>query len=283
MAGPATAPPATTMTARRASAGSATQRSWARWASLGARIPGWVGGAAGVIAVLVLWQVIASAVNATVVPPPSTIISQMRSDGWSFYWSNAETTMWEAARGWFWGNLLAVGFAMLFLVAPVVERPLLQLGIVSYCLPLVAIGPILAIVFTGDTPKVILSALAVFFTTLIGTLLGLRSADATGLDMVEAFGGGRWHKLVKVRLHAALPSMFAGLRIATPSAMLGAIVGEYIGGNRGLGIAMIDATQTSDLARLWGIAVVSTAIAGIAYGIVSVVERALTPWARAAR
>jgi ABC-type nitrate/sulfonate/bicarbonate transport system permease component len=277
MAGPTTAP------APRPRLGPPAQRTWARWVSLGSQIPGWAGGTAGVIVVLVLWQVITSAVHSVVLPPPTTIVSQMRSDGWSFYWPNMETTMWEAARGWFWGNLLAIGFAMLFLVAPFVERPLLQLGVVSYCLPLVAIGPILAIVFTGDTPKVILSALAVFFTTLIGTLLGLHSADATSLDLVEAFGGGRWHKLIKVRLHAALPSMFAGLRIATPSALLGAIVGEYIGGNQGLGIAMIDATQTSDLPRLWGIAIVSTAIAGIAYGIVSVIERLLTPWARAAR
>ena len=119
--------------------------------------------------------------------------------------------------------------AIAFVQIPLVERALLQLALASYCLPVIAIGPVLAVLFSGDTPKVILAALSVIFTTLIGTLVGLRSADRTSLDLIRAYGGGSWTQLWKVRLRASLPSMFAGLRIAAPAAMLGAIIGEYLG------------------------------------------------------
>ena len=91
-----------------------------------------------------------------------------------------------------------------------------------------------------------LAALSVFFTTLIGCSSGCVSADRTSLEVVQAYGGGSWTQLRKVRLAGRLPSMFAGLRIAAPAAMLGAIIGEYIGRqDRGLGIVMIDAQGAS--------------------------------------
>jgi ABC-type nitrate/sulfonate/bicarbonate transport system permease component len=168
---------------------------------------------------------------------------------------------------------------MLILIGPVFERPLLQLGVASYCLPIVAVGPIMVLVFKGETPKVILAAMAVFFTTLIGTLLGLRSADATSLDVVKAYGGGAGKQLTKVRLRASLPSVFAALRIAAPAAVLGAIIGEYLGSDKGLGVAMINSEQALEVARTWGIALVATAVAGLGYALTALIGRLLTPWA----
>lgn len=235
----------------------------------------------GLIGLLVVWQVLGATVfhASQAVPTPTAIVRQMGRDGWHFYWPNLETTLAEAAKGWFWGNLLAVAAAMLFLVAPIFERPLLQLGVASYCLPPVAILPIFAIVFSGETPKVVLAAMSVFFTTLIATLVGLRSADRAALDVVHAYGGSSGKKLVKVRLPASLPSMFAGLCIAAPAAVLGAIIGEFLGGNRGLGVAMINSMQALDIARTWGIALVATAAAGAGYALTTFVGRLLTPWA----
>jgi ABC-type nitrate/sulfonate/bicarbonate transport system permease component len=76
-----------------------------------------------------------------------------------------------------------------------------------------------------------------------------------------------------------LPSMFAGLCIAAPAAVLGAIIGEFLGGNRGLGVAMINSMQALDIARTWGIALVATAAAGAGYALTTFVGRLLTPWA----
>lgn len=239
-------------------------------------------GAVGTVGLLVLWQLLGMTVfnhRSGVVPPPTRVISQIFKDGWSFYWPNLQTTLSEALKGWFWGNLLAILAAMLFLIAPIFERPLLQLGVASYCLPPVAILPIFAIVFSGETPKVLLAAMSVFFTTLVGTLVGLRGADPAALDVIHAYGGGPIKKLLKVRLPASLPSMFAGLCIAAPAAVLGAIIGEFLGGNRGLGVAMINSMQALDIARTWGIALIATAVAGGGYAITTLVGRLLTPWA----
>jgi ABC-type nitrate/sulfonate/bicarbonate transport system permease component len=244
-------------------------------------VPPWMGGIIGVVGLLLVWQIAGLTVFSknNLVPPPTHIISQMRKDGFQLYWSNARTTMHEATIGWLWGNVLAITLAFAFLIAPILERPLMRLGIASYCLPVIAIGPILQIVFNGQTPKIILAALSVFFTTLVGTLVGLRSADQTTLDLVHAYGGNSFKKLTKVRLRAALPSLFAALRIAAPAAILGAIIGEYLGADTGLGVAMINSEQALQIERTWAIALVATALAGIAYGITALVGRLLTPWA----
>lgn len=240
-----------------------------------------VGGALGVVGLLAVWQIAGATAfqDSHVIPTPTSIVHHMGQDGWSFYWPNFRTTVSEAAKGWLFGNVLAIALAMLFVVAPILEKPLLQLGVATYCLPSVAILPIFAIVWSGQTPKIALAAMSVFFTTLIGMLVGLKSADATSLDVVHAYGGGAAKKLTKVRLRASLPSLFAGLRIAAPAAILGAIIGEFIGGSTGLGVAMINSEQALDIPRTWGIALVATGAAGAAYGVTALVGRLLTPWA----
>lgn len=242
-------------------------------------------GAAGFIALLGLWQLLTATVASGNVewPTPWSIVSLIGSDGWHFYWPNVQTTVWEAAKGFFWGNLAAIALALLILLAPVIEKPLVQLSMISYCLPIVAIGPVLAVSFSGEAPKAILAGMAVFFTTLIGMLVGLRSADRASLDVIRAFGGGRYHMLVKVRFKASLPSLFGSLRIAAPAAVLGAIIGEYLGGDSGLGVAMINSEQSLNIARTWGIALVATALAGLGYAVLAAAGRLATPWARAAR
>jgi len=246
-----------------------------------AALPTWAGGVIGIVGLLVVWQVAGMTIfhKSDLVPPPTEIIQKMVSDGWAFYWPNIVTTMREAALGWLWGNLLAIGLAVLFVQVPLAERALLKVAVASYCLPIVAIGPVLATLYSGDTPKVILAALSVFFTTLIGAIVGLRSADKTSLDLIHSFGGGSWTALTKVRIRTSLPSLFAGLRIAAPAALLGAMIGEYMGGENGLSIAMINAQQSLESARTWGIALVATALAGAAYAVTAVIGNRLTPWA----
>ena len=83
----------------------------------------------------------------------------------------------------------------------------------------------------------------------------------------------------RVRIKASLPSLFAALRIAAPAAVLGAIIGEYMGSDSGLGVSMINSQQALQIERTWAIAITATALAGIAYGITALVARLCTPWA----
>jgi ABC-type nitrate/sulfonate/bicarbonate transport system permease component len=241
----------------------------------------WLPGAVGVVIVLGVWEVLGRTVFGPtgVVPPPTAILARMGQDGFAFYLPNALTTLREAGLGWLIGNAIAIVLAVAFVQIPLAERALMQLALASYCLPVIAIGPVLAVLFSKDTPKVILAALSVIFTTLIGMLVGLRQADKTSLDLVRAYGGGSWTQLWRVRLRACLPSTFAGLCIAAPAAMLGAIIGEYLGAENGLGVAMINSQQSLDVSRTWGIALVATALSGLAYGLTALVGRLLTPWA----
>jgi ABC-type nitrate/sulfonate/bicarbonate transport system permease component len=244
------------------------------------RLPRWVIGIIGTMALLGVWEIAGQVgIAKGSIPPPSEILSKMVDDGWSFYWANIKVTLSEAAWGYLWGNLLAIGLAFLVLIVPLLEKPAMQLGIVSYCIPVIAIGPILQITYDGQTPKIILAALFVFFTTLVGTMVGLRAADPVMFDVVRAYGGGRVAELVKIRIRSALPSLFAALRIAAPAAILGAIIGEYLGGESGIGIAMIASQTGYEVTRTWGLAIAAGLLACVAYGITAYIGRALTPWA----
>jgi sulfonate transport system permease protein len=239
----------------------------------------WVSG----IFFLVLWQLVVDHIFSAygTVPSPLQILRQFFiTDGPSFYFLSASHTLYTAVQGWFWGNLIAISLAMLVVAVSWMEKPVLQLGAVSHCLPIVAIGPILVIISSGGTPRVILSGMSVFFVTLIGSLLGLRSVDRPVLEAIQAFGGGGVTKLVKARWRAALPSLFAALRVAAPSAILGSIVGEFLGAENGLGVVLINSQQAMNYSRTWAVALFSTAIAGTAYGIISLIGHWLTPWAR---
>jgi ABC-type nitrate/sulfonate/bicarbonate transport system permease component len=234
------------------------------------------------VALLLLWQGLVQFVysgNGTI-PSPAQIAQQFWADGPMFYILSASHTLRSAALGWVCGNALAVALAMVAVAAPVLARPILQLGVVSFCLPLVAIGPVLTLLFDGDIPRIALAALTVFFTTLVGALIGLRGADPVMLELVHGFGGRRVDQLVKVRLRAALPSLFAALRIASPSAILGAMIAEFLGAENGLGVILINSQQGLNYSRTWAIAAFATCVAGLAYGLTSLAARALTPWAR---
>jgi ABC-type nitrate/sulfonate/bicarbonate transport system permease component len=240
-------------------------------------------GLSGVIGVVLLWGLLAIMVGEGAIPTPEGTVRQLYDDGWAFYGPDIASTGWEALRGFFWGNAVAIALAVVVILAPPLERIVTQIGIVSYCLPVVAVGPILTVMLNGDTAIVAMAALLVFFTTLIGVLAGLRAADRTSLELVAAFGGGRWMQLLKVRLIAALPSSFAALKIAAPSAVLGAIIGEFLGRvDGGLGPAMVVAQQQLQTERTWGIALVAGALAAAGYGAVALAARFAIPWERAA-
>jgi len=246
-------------------------------------VPAWVPTLFGIGLILAIWIVCASTLGIRKgFPQPWDVLSQLWNDR-SLYPDNITTTLGEAAKGYVIGNVLAILLALAFVLVPVLEKALMQIAVVSACLPLVALGPILQSTLKGDSPKVALVAIFVFFTTLIGVLVGLRSADRTSLEVVRAYGGNRFTEMRKIRIRAALPSTFAALQIAAPSAILGAILGEYFGGERGLGIFMIASLQGFKVARTWGIAAVASALSGVAFFLTALIGRSLTKWAPRAK
>lgn len=244
-------------------------------------LPRWFGGAVGAILLLGVWYVLAVTVLAGkhVLPTPFAVVKTVFDDPGFDLWPALGTTAGEAGLGFLWGNAVAIVLALAFVQVPLFEKAFMRIVLATYCMPLIAIGPILQIILNGTAPKIALSALAVVFTTLVGALVGLRSADPVSMDVVRAYGGGSFAQLRKVRIHAALPATFAGLAISGPSAVLGAIIGEYLGAQQGIGIAIINSEQSLDDQRVWALAVIVTVLAGASYLAISLVGHRLTAWA----
>ena len=246
--------------------------------SLQRRLGGALPAVAGIALVLLLWH-LASVVFADrrSIPAPLRVAQQIAEDR-SYLAENSAVTLREAMVGYLWGNAAAIMLAVVFVQSRTAERALLRLAIASYCVPLVAIAPVLVVALPGDGPKYTLAALAVFFTTLVATIVGLRSSDPTSLEVVRASGGTSWQALRFVRLRSALPSLFAGLCVAAPAALLGAAIGEYLGASRGLGVALVQAQSSFEVERTWALALTMSALAGLLYALTSVCARLLTPW-----
>ena len=263
---------------------------------LSGKLPRWSIGAIGIAGTIGVWWLLAATVFSQVgvrpdgsggaIPTPIAVLNQLVADGVGFYLKNGATTILEAALGFLWGNLLALALASVAVVLPRIESLSIQIAVITYCIPIVAIGPIIRLVVGAPGPgepagaAVVLAALSVFFTTMVGALTGIKSTDRRTLDVVSAFGGSRWDKLLKVQLLSALPSIFAAFKIAAPAAFLGAILGEYVGGtDAGFGPAMVNAQQSLEVARVWAVALVSGLIAGAGYGLFALLGRWFTPWA----
>jgi ABC-type nitrate/sulfonate/bicarbonate transport system permease component len=248
--------------------------------------PTWLGGTIGVLVIVAIWWLASALVfqSSSAIPSPPQVAAKLFSvQTWSSTLSNLSGTLSAAAQGYLYGNLAALLLAVLVLLVPVLEQVATQIAIVTYCLPLVAIGPILVIVAGREAPQgasVVLAALSVFFTTVVGALLGLRAAPRTSLDLIRAYGGTRLTELRKVQVIAALPNLFAALKISAPAAFLGSVLAEYLGsgGDKSLGRALIAAQTSSDAPQLWYLALISGAAAGLGYAVVGLVARLVTPW-----
>jgi ABC-type nitrate/sulfonate/bicarbonate transport system permease component len=138
--------------------------------------------------------------------------------------------------------------------------------------------PLLQLTFTPDTAKVTLAAMSVFFTTLVGTMLGLRSAEGGPLTMVRAWGGASFKSLRFVRLPSGIPAMITGLQIGAAAAVLGAIFGEFIGSSAGLGVLLINGLQMLNLGMVWSVALLATLMAAIPYALFGVLRKIVSPW-----
>jgi ABC-type nitrate/sulfonate/bicarbonate transport system permease component len=250
------------------------------------RVNSRLGGLVGVAVIIAVWwlaSILLYQGSGAIPTPPSVLAEFLDGDRFRATLNNAASTVSSAAQGYLWGNLAAIALAVLVLLVPRLEALANQIAIVTYCIPLVAIGPVIVIVAGRGHPSgasVALAAMSCFFTTVVGCLLGLRAAPRASIDLVRAYGGTAWTTLRKVQLISALPSLFAALKIAAPASFLGAILAEYLGsgGDSTLGRALIAAQTQSDAPLLWYLALVSGLISGLGYLLVGLVARAVTPW-----
>lgn len=230
----------------------------------------------GILFLLAGWELAGRLLtDAFVLAAPSDVLRYL-VDEWRLMARALWVTLGNAAAGFVIGNLAALALAALALVWPRSERVVAGLALLVFCLPLVATGPILRVVFgPGSGPQIVLAALAVYYTTLIPLLVGLRAAPDSWFDLVRSYGRGRFAALVHVRAMAALPYLFTGLQIAAPAAFLGAMVGEFTGAERGMGVLTIRAIRALDVDMTWALASVATVVAILAYLAIGALARSV--------
>jgi ABC-type nitrate/sulfonate/bicarbonate transport system permease component len=261
--------------------------------ALSPRVVSAIAGLAGIALIVLAWWIIAVTVFTTPsgepgpVPTPGDVVAGLiRALGNPVYLNAIVQTTGAAALGYVYGVVFSLALASLVALVPLIESVAMQLAVVAACVPITALGPIVAIMSMpgSRTTSVVLAALSTVFTTVVGAVVGFHAASSAQLDVVAVYGGSRWDQFARVRVIAAVPRILASLKIAAPAAFLGAVVGEYflIGVDSGIGVLLLAAQRSADSVRLWTTAILCTIIAGGAYALIAWVERRVAPWASVA-
>ncbi|MEZ5826058.1 MAG: ABC transporter permease subunit [Geminicoccaceae bacterium] len=227
------------------------------------------------LVLLLLWEIVGrlGLVADGALPAPSAILLRLWEDR-ADYPPHIAATLHASFLGFFIGNVIAIAAGALFALSPTMLRVFRGVNIAAFALPAIAIAPILALTMTGMAPRITLAALGVYFVTMTATVVGISQADSRAEDVIRAYGGSRWAVLRMVQFRGAVPSILAGLRVAAPNAVLGAILAEFGGGGRwGLGTYLLGSLGRADPARLWGIGLTATVIAGLSYAGIALLSR----------
>jgi NitT/TauT family transport system permease protein len=232
------------------------------------------------IAILVIWQVgvVASGMPQFILPTPLAILSVIGRSA-PLLFRNLLATLEEFGFGLgasvFCGIALGVATAKSRMFAETVY-PML---IATQSVPKLALAPLFTVWFGfGLLPKVLIAFLIAFFPITVNTAAGLLSTDPNTLLMARAIGLSATQRFLKVELPSALPAIFAGLKVGTGFAVIGAVVGEFLGADAGLGRVTMNASTTLDTPLLFAALAVLAAVGLASYGIVAGVERMVIPW-----
>ena len=236
--------------------------------------------AAAFAAFLVAWKVIViiGGYPPFILPPPETVASRLVS-AWTAGTipRHAGRTLVEVALGLAVGASLAVVTGYALARSVVVERLVSPYIVAAQATPILALAPLLSLWFgPGLVSKVVICALIVFFPIAIATMVGIRSVDARLLELARSLRATRRQVLRTLEIPAALPSIFGGLRVGVTLAVVGAIVGEWAGADRGLGV-LVNLARGSlfDIPLMFATLVTIAALGVALYVLVVVIERAL--------
>jgi ABC-type nitrate/sulfonate/bicarbonate transport system permease component len=187
--------------------------------------------------------------------------------------ANLGITFRDAAVGFVAGMVAAVAVAVLFVLFRSVEQTLLPVAMLLRSVPLVAMAPVIVLVFGRTLVGVaVIGGIVVFFPALVTIVFGLRSASAQSRDLVLAYGGGPWTVLRKVALPSALPALFASARVAVPGALIGALLAEWLATGQGIGSGMLTAIAGFRYAEMWASVVLVTGSSILLYALVGLLE-----------
>ncbi len=211
-------------------------------------------------------------------PAPSAVLLRLWTDGPGLLAEGVFTLM-EALAGFGLGSAAAIVAGAAMARWRLLERSLFPLAVLVKVTPVVTVAPLFIIWFGfGLLPKVLIAALITFFPVLVNAVTGLKAVEPAALEFFESVGASGWEILLKLRFPASLPYLFAAFRVSVVLGLIGAVVAEWLGAERGLGRAVLLANQNLDMAGLFA-GVFLLALCGVGLtGLIRFWERQLLFW-----
>ena len=236
--------------------------------------------AVGVVTLLGLWWFIVDffGVKPFIAPTPGLVLQTLYAKR-EVLLSNLIPTALEAAGGFVLGNLAAIVVATLFVHNKTVEEIFFPIVLMFNAIPIVAKAPVLVLIMgNGMEPKITIAALVCFFPTLVNMVRGLESVNPQAMELMRVLSASKTEVFFRLRLYNALPYLFSALRISASMCVIGAVVGEWIGSNVGVGAMIIQATFNFDSALLYSAIVMSASLSGTFFILVVLAERFFIRW-----
>lgn len=237
-----------------------------------------------VLLLLGFWELVSRGgiVDPLVLPAPTEVVDALSGlVGQPFYWDAVRVTVWEAAAGFAIGAGTGLVLGTMIALIPFVRRAIYPLAVAFQTTPQVALAPLFLVWFGfGLMPRILFAATTCFFPVLVSVIVGLGTTDPDARTLLRSFGASRWQQFRKLAWPSALPIVFAGIRTAVPLALIGALVGEFVGGNEGMGVLIMTFNQQLDMPQAFAV-IASLAIIGLtAYRLVELADRRIVYWQR---
>jgi len=224
--------------------------------------------------ILVAWQLAVPALGLSefVLPTPLQIVGRMAKD-WPLLLTHAKVTLLEVLGGFAIAVAAGISTALCIHYSRIFERAVYPLLVAEQAIPKVALAPLVVLYLGyGWAPKIFLAFLIGYFPIVVSTVVGLQSLDAAMVDLLRSMGASPWQTFVKLRLPAALPSLFGGLKLAIGLAVIGAVIGEYVAAERGLGYLQLQANSQFDTTLNFASVVTISALGVALFAILRAIE-----------
>ena len=235
-----------------------------------------------IVIFLLVWQIacVLNWVPGYMLPSPIQVVQAFVND-FPLLMSHARVTLLEAVLGLLCGVLLGFICAVFMDAFPLVKKGLYPILVLSQTIPPVAIAPLLILWFSyGIAPKVILVVLVSFFPMAVGLLEGFQSVDEDMIKLMHSMKANKLQIFWHVKLPAALPEFFSGLRIAVAYSVVGAVIAEWLGGFSGLGVYMTRVKKSMAYDKMFAVIFFVSAISLVLMVLVGVIQKKLMPWTK---
>ncbi|MBU4541544.1 ABC transporter permease [uncultured Acetobacterium sp.] len=233
-----------------------------------------------ILAILVVWELVVNLaiVARYILPAPTDIVDALIANG-SDIIMHTGVTFFEGMTGLLVAVLLSLLMAIVMDQFPIVKKAIYPVLVISQTVPIIVIAPLLAMWFGfGIAPKIFVVVLVCFFPITVNLIEGLQSVDGELINLVRSMGASKGQIFAKIKFPSALPYFFSGLKIAATYSIMGAVIGEWLGGKAGLGVYMLRARHAFALDLVFASILVIVVLSIILFYGIAGIQRALMPW-----